>query len=91
MDPIKNNNEGREIFNKAYRATSAQFNKVKQYYEFCWNSSLFGIDEDTWLKYIGAYRNLNDDIDIQPDIIRDLKGKQRLKVMLKLHHNIFLA
>lgn len=76
---LKNNNEGREIFNKAYRATSAQFNKVKQYYEFCWNSSLFGIDEDTWLKYIGAYRNLNDDIDIQPDIIRDLKGKTKIE------------
>ena len=75
---LKDNDDAKQDFFNAYGAASAQLNKVKQYYEYNWNDVLFGIDEDTWLKYIGAYKNLLDDHTIELYPIRELKGKTKM-------------
>lgn len=48
----------KEAFIKAYKAAAEQFNCLQQYYEYAWDDNSFGIDEHTWKKYVGAYRNL---------------------------------
>ncbi len=58
---IKDNVEAKEAFNVAFLNASAQMNIVRQYYEFRWDDEAFGLDEHTWMKYIGAYKNLNKD------------------------------
>ena len=77
---LKNNEDDKKAFFKAYRAASSQYARVKQYYEYNWDDARFGMDEDTWLKYVGAYRNLNENNeDDDPGVpIRDLKGKTKL-------------
>ena len=42
----------------AFKDAAEQLNLVEQYYEFRWDEKSFGIDEHTWLKYMGAYKNL---------------------------------
>ncbi len=75
---LKNNEEKKQPFFKAFRSASSQLNKVKQYYEYNWNDGLFGIDEHTWDMYVGAYKNLLDDIPIEEGPIRELKGKVKI-------------
>lgn len=48
----------KEAFLKAYRIAAEQYNCLQQYYEYSWDNAAFGIDEHTWMKYVGAYRNL---------------------------------
>lgn len=55
---IKDDEEKKEAFVSAYKKASDQKNTVEQYYEFKWHDEAFGIDEHTWLQYVGAYRNL---------------------------------
>lgn len=75
---LKNNEEAMQSFIKAYKLASAQLNKVKQYYEYSWSDELFGIDEDTWLKYVGAYKNLIWRYIDPPEFIRPLKGNTKI-------------
>src|SRR5699024_2607044 len=55
---IERDEEKKEAFILAYKDTIEQLNQVEQYYEFKWDERAFGIDEHTWLRYVGAYRNL---------------------------------
>ena len=55
---LKTNNEAKELFIKCFRDANDQLRLVMQYYEYTWDSEAFGIDEHTWLKYVGAYKNL---------------------------------
>ena len=55
---IERDEEKKEAFILAYKDTIEQLNLVEQYYEFKWDERAFGIDEHTWLRYVGAYRNL---------------------------------
>ncbi|MCE3198749.1 type I restriction endonuclease subunit R, EcoR124 family [Paenibacillus sonchi] len=55
---IKHDEEKKEAFLLAFKDTAEQLNLVEQYYEFKWNEVAFGIDEHTWLQYVGAYKNL---------------------------------
>ncbi|MGG1615620.1 type I restriction endonuclease subunit R, EcoR124 family [Paenibacillus sp. NRS-1781] len=55
---IENDEEKKEAFILAFKDTVEQLNLVEQYYEFKWNDVAFGIDEHTWLQYVGAYKNL---------------------------------
>ncbi|MBC8590009.1 type I restriction endonuclease subunit R [Wansuia hejianensis] len=57
-EELKTNDEAKELFILSFRDANEQLRLVMQYYEFKWNNDLFGIDEHTWLKYVGAYRNL---------------------------------
>lgn len=55
---IESFEEDKKMFIQAYKEAAEQFNLVEQYYEYEWNDVAFGMDERTWLQYIGAYRNL---------------------------------
>ena len=50
----------KEAFIEYFKLSARQLNKVKQYYQFVWDDNSFGIDEHTWLRYVGAYKNLID-------------------------------
>lgn len=78
---IKNNKESVQQFKLAFRNAAEQLNLVQQYYEYKWNDESFGIDEHTWLKYIGAYKNLIKDEEPgapEPILINPLVGKTKL-------------
>jgi type I restriction enzyme, R subunit len=55
---IQHDEEKKEAFLLAFKDSAEQLNLVEQYYEFKWNEVAFGIDEHTWLQYVGAYKNL---------------------------------
>lgn len=69
-----------ELFLLSFRQSAEQLNTVEQYYEYKWDDTTFGIDEHTWLKYVGAYKNLTqkDGPDPIPGIVRNLVGKTKL-------------
>ncbi len=75
---IKDLKEPREAFLGAFREAARQLNRVKQYYEYSWDESRFGLTEHTWLQYVGAYKNINDG-DPDPDLPPvDLLGETTL-------------
>lgn len=55
---IKDDEEKKILFKKAFTKAATQLGKVKQYYEFSWDDESFGMTQHTWLQYIGAYKNL---------------------------------
>lgn len=72
--------EAKELFILSFIDASKQLGTVMQYYEYKWDNERFKIDEHTWLKYVGAFKNLTykerdtvDDIPITP-----LSGKTRI-------------
>ncbi|MBC2458463.1 type I restriction endonuclease subunit R [Clostridium beijerinckii] len=78
---IKDDKEKKDKFILTFKDAAEQLNLVGQYYEYKWDDSTFGIEEHTWLKYVGAYRNLmrNDGSgDPVPIIIKPLVGKTKL-------------
>ncbi|MFD1363280.1 type I restriction endonuclease subunit R [Lentibacillus salinarum] len=77
---IAHDQEKKEAFILAYKDSSEQLNLVEQYYEFKWNEQTFGIDEHTWLRYVGAYKNLTwEERDADPVISPNaLAGKTKL-------------
>ena len=77
---IKDRKEGKKLFKEAFLKASEQMNIVQQYYEYQWSDDDFGMTEHTWLKYIGAYKNLfsKDPTNVPPPIIRALQGRTKL-------------
>lgn len=77
---IKDREEEKQLFKEAFLKASEQMNIVQQYYEYQWSDDDFGMTEHTWLKYIGAYKNLfSKDTQIpDPPIIRVLQGRTKL-------------
>jgi type I restriction enzyme R subunit len=77
---LESDEEAKEIFLLAFRDAAAQLNSVQQYYEYQWDDLTFGIDEHTWLKYVGAYKNLTKNTGPGPDpvVIRPLVGRTKL-------------
>jgi len=65
-----------------FKDAAKQMQLVEQYYQFEWDNEAFGIDEQTWLKYVGAYRNVisgeEGEDDELPSIPTPLPGKVRL-------------
>lgn len=55
---IKDDDEKKEAFLLAFKDTAEQLNLVEQYYEYKWDDVAFGMNEHTWLQYVGAYKNL---------------------------------
>lgn len=55
---IEHDEVRKEAFLLAFKDAAEQLNLVEQYYEFKWDDHAFGIDEHTWLQYVGAYKNL---------------------------------
>lgn len=78
---LKDNKDEKDKFITAFKDTAEQLNLVEQYYEYKWDDVTFGIEEHTWLKYVGAYKNLirkegmGDPI---PSSIKPLVGKTKL-------------
>lgn len=72
--------DAKEAFIQAFKAAKEQLNLVEQYYQFVWDEGAFGIDEHTWLRYVGAYKNLTwkPDEPTPPDEILPLAGKTKL-------------
>lgn len=58
LQEVQHDDEKKEAFILAYKDSSEQLNLVQQYYEIKWSEPTFGIDEHTWLHYVGAYKNL---------------------------------
>ena len=77
---IKDREEEKQLFKEAFLKASEQMNIVQQYYEYQWSDNGFGMTEQTWLKYIGAYKNLFSKDTQIPDspIIRVLQGRTKL-------------
>lgn len=77
---IKDDEEALENFLIAFRDAAEQLNFVEQYYEYKWVDESFGINEHTWLKYVGAYKNLGRKEGPEPDpvVIRSLVGRTKL-------------
>ncbi|TDM03550.1 type I restriction endonuclease subunit R [Macrococcus hajekii] len=77
---LKRNKEDMEAFKQSYRRAAIQLNLVKQYYEYEWDDIQFGMTEHTWLKYVGAYKNLFpiDGQDDDPPYIVPLTGRTKL-------------
>ncbi|GKX31348.1 DEAD/DEAH box helicase [Vallitalea longa] len=80
-EELKDDQEGKDKFIISFKDAAEQLNLVEQYYEYQWKDDTFGIDEHTWLKYVGAYKNLTrkegpDDPVI--NIIKPLVGKTKL-------------
>lgn len=78
---IKDDKERLEQFILAFKEAAEQLNLVEQYYEYKWDNDTFGIDEHTWLKYVGAYKNLvkkEGHDDPIPGVIKSLVGKTKL-------------
>ncbi len=77
---IKDDEKKKEAFILAYKDAAEQLNLVEQYYEFKWDDTAFGIDEHTWLQYVGAYKNLTwrPGTPPPPTSARPLVGKTKL-------------
>ena len=77
---LRGDDEAREKFLLAFRDAAEQLNFVEQYYEYKWQKESFGMDEHTWLKYVGAYKNLTKNEGPGPDpvVIRSLVGRTKL-------------
>jgi len=77
---LKADEEALEKFLLAFRDAAVQLNFVEQYYKYKWEDKSFGMDEHTWLKYVGAYKNLVriEGPDPNPVVIRSLVGRTKL-------------
>lgn len=78
---IKDDEEKKEAFQKAFVEASNQMNLVQQYYEYCWKDATFGMTEHKWMQYIGAYKNLfpkSGGTEIETPVVRQLQGKTKL-------------
>lgn len=77
---IEHDEKKKEAFILAFKDTAEQLNLVEQYYEFKWDDITFGIDEHTWLQYVGAYKNLTwkPGTPPPPTPINTLVGKTKL-------------
>jgi len=77
---IRNDEEKKESFKKAFKETSNQLNRVKQYYEFTWDDDSFGFSERIWLWYLGAYKKLFPrEIDLGVIDVKKLTGRTKLQ------------
>lgn len=91
---IEHDEEKKEAFVLAFKDTAEQLNLVEQYYEFKWDDSTFGMDEHTWLQYVGAYKNLTwqPGTPSPPTPVNTLVGKTKLAgtQVIDAHHILSL-
>ena len=55
---LQADSEAEELFILSFKDANDQLRLVMQYYQYKWDEERFGIDEHTWMKYVGAYKNL---------------------------------
>jgi len=79
---IQNDDVKKEAFLLNFKEAADQMQTVQQYYQFEWDDNAFGIDQNTWLKYVGARKNIakqDGEDPEEPTIIPDLPGKTKLE------------
>lgn len=79
-EELKTNDEKKQLFILSFKDVNDQLRLVMQYYEFKWDDDSFGIDEHTWQKYVGAYRNLifKEGQPVEDESVIPLVGKTKL-------------
>ena len=79
-ESLKSKEKAKELFILSFVDTSKQLGTVMQYYEYKWDNERFKIDEHTWLKYVGAFKNLTyKERDTVVDIpVTPLSGKTKI-------------
>ncbi len=90
---LEADDEAKQLFLLSFRDANDQLRMVMQYYEFKWDDASFGIDEHTWLQYVGAYKNLTfSDVNPPDEIIGPLVGKTKLSgtQVIDAHHILSL-
>lgn len=77
---IEHDEKKKEACILTFKDAAGQLNLVEQYYEFKWDDVAFGMDEHTWLQYVGAYKNLTwkPGVTPPPTSINPLAGKTKL-------------
>ena len=76
---LEHDEEAKKAFIKAFRQAAKQLARLEQYYEYAWQDEPFGIDYDTWLRYVGAYKNLTSRDEEPPDVvIQPLPGRVKV-------------
>ena len=78
---LKSDEDLKKKFIEVFKKAAEQLNLVQQYYQYKWDDKAFGIDEHTWLNYVGAYKNLMSGEGTggpEPEIIKPLIGKTKL-------------
>ena len=76
---LEKDEEARKAFVQAFRQAAKQLARLEQYYEYAWKDEPFGIDYDTWLRYVGAYKNLTGREEEPPDVvIQPLPGRVKV-------------
>ncbi|SQB35498.1 type I restriction endonuclease subunit R [Clostridium cochlearium] len=90
---LKTNAKSEELFILSFRDANDQLRLVMQYYEYKWNDESFGIDEHTWLKYVGAYKNLifKEGEPPEDEPVIPLIGKTKLSVTQVIDANHILS
>lgn len=66
---LEKDEEARKAFIQAFRQAAKQLARLEQYYEYAWKDEPFGMDYDTWLRYVGAYKNLTGREEEPPDVV----------------------
>lgn len=64
---LESNEEAKKEFIEVFKEANNQLNTVRQYYEFEWDDEAFGITEDQWMRYTGAYQNIRRDEKIEDE------------------------
>lgn len=77
---IEHDEKNKEAFLLVFKDAAEQLNLVEQYYEFKWDDTAFGMDEHTWLQFVGAYKNLTwkPGVTPPPTPVNPLAGKTKL-------------
>ena len=57
-ETLKTDTEAETSFISTFTEAANQLGIVMQYYEYAWDDERFHIDEHTWKRYVGAYKNL---------------------------------
>nr|WP_269719476.1 DEAD/DEAH box helicase family protein [Bacillus timonensis] len=91
---MEHDEDRKDAFLLAFKDAAEQLNLVEQYYQFKWDGVSFGIDEHTWLQYVGAYKNLTwkPGTPPPPIPINPLVGKTKLAgtQVIDAHHILTL-
>lgn len=78
---LKEDRKRLQKFITKYRDSSKQYNRLLQYYCFEWDDESFGISEDEWMRYKGAYINIisTTGTPSESESITDLEGETTIQ------------
>ena len=79
-EDLKTKEKEKEYFIACFIDANKQLSTVMQYYEYKWDDDRFKLDEHTWLRYVGAFKNLTyEEREKQEELpIIELRGKTKI-------------